>query len=78
MTKRKIIESYDKVLGLNLLMKEKVESDISEEYILQKIEERKEAKKEKNYVLADKIRDELLNKNIRLIDNKENTTYEFI
>ena len=78
LTKRKIIESYDKVLGLNLLMKEKVESDISEEYILQKIEERKEAKKEKNYVLADKIRDELLNKNIRLIDNKENTTYEFI
>ena len=42
------------------------------------IEERKKAKENKDYLLADKIREELLNKNIRLIDTKDNTTYEII
>ena len=39
---------------------------------------RKKAKENKDYLLADKIREELLNKNIRLIDTKDNTTYEII
>ena len=40
--------------------------------------ERNAAKSNKDYALADKIRDELLSKGIRLIDTKEGTTYEII
>ena len=45
-------------------------------YIKNKIEERILAKKDKNYALADHIRDELLAKNIIIKDTKEGTTYE--
>ena len=78
MTKKEIIKSFDKVLGLDLLKKEEIKLEIDEKYILDKIEERKKAKENKDYLLADKIREELLNKNIRLIDTKDNTTYEII
>ena len=47
-------------------------------YINDKIEERKQAKINKNYELADKIRNELLEKGIKLIDTNEGTTYEII
>ena len=77
-TKKEIIKSFDKVLGLDLLKKEEIKLEIDEKYILDKIEERKKAKENKDYLLADKIREELLNKNIRLIDTKDNTTYEII
>lgn len=78
LTKKEIIKSFDKVLGLDLLKKEEIKLDIDENYILDKIEERRKAKENKDYLLADKIREELLNKNIRLIDTKDNTTYEII
>ena len=77
-TKKEIIKSFDKVLGLDLLKKEEIKLEIDEKYILDKIEERKKAKENKDYLLADKIREELLNKNVRLIDTKDNTTYEII
>ena len=51
---------------------------ITPEEILDKIEERKEAKKNKDFALADAIRDELLEKGIKLIDSREGTTYEVI
>ena len=72
-TKYKLIESFDKVLSLDLLKKE--ESNIDESYILEKIEERNKAKIEKNYALADEIRNELLEKGIVLKDSREGTTY---
>ena len=78
LTKKEIIKSFDKVLGLDLLKKEEIKLDIDEKYILDKIEERRKAKENKDYLLADKIREELLNKNVRLIDAKDNTTYEII
>ena len=78
LTKKEIIKSFDKVLGLDLLKKEEIRLDIDEKYILDKIEERRKAKENKDYLLADKIRGELLNKNVRLIDTKDNTTYEII
>ena len=40
------------------------------------IETRNEAKKAKNFELADAIRDELLSKGIALVDTREGTTYE--
>ena len=78
LTKKEILKSFDKVLGLDLLKKEEIKLDIDEKYILDKIEERRKAKENKDYLLADKIREELLNKNVRLIDTKDNTTYDII
>ena len=49
-----------------------------EEYILRKIEERARAKENKNYVLADQIREELLQKNVVLKDTREGTTYSLL
>ena len=45
---------------------------------MDKINERIEAKKNKDFILADKIRDELASKGIKLIDTKDGTTYEII
>lgn len=78
-TKINLIEEFDRVLSLELL-KDDVE-EISEELkneILAKIEERKEAKKNKDFVKADSIRNELLTKGIKLVDTREGTTYELI
>lgn len=78
-TKLEIIKSYDKVLSLGLLNKEKKQLD--EElikFINIKIEERNTAKKNKDYELADNIRKELEEKNIIIKDTKEGTIYEVI
>ena len=48
------------------------------EQILKKIEERNIAKKNKDFQTADRIRDELFDKGIKLIDGREGTTYEII
>ena len=42
------------------------------------IEKRKDAKTNKDFALADSIRDELLSKGIALKDTREGTTYEVI
>ena len=72
-----MIESFDKVLSLNLLSGEfnEIDSDL-EKYILEKIEERNIAKKNKDYELADSIRNELLDKGISIIDTRDGTKYE--
>jgi len=73
-----LMDNFDQVLGLNLIEEEKeVEEDLEKE-ILQKIEQRNQAKKDKDYALADQIRNELLEKGIKLIDSREGTTYEII
>lgn len=79
-TKRAIIDSYDYVLGLDLLKEEQAkESGVDAEleaFVLAKIEERKAAKKEKNFALADAIRDELLEKGIAIKDTREGVVWE--
>ena len=79
-TKYELIKSFDEVLSLDLLKENtKLNQDNDmDEYILAKIEERNNAKKEKNYALADQIRDELANKGIILKDSREGTTYEIV
>ena len=78
-TKLAIIEKYDEVLSLDLTVVEEKEVDADlEKEILAKIEERKEAKKNKDFAKADAIRDELLAKGIKLIDTREGTTYELL
>ena len=76
-TKIKLIKSWDQVLSLDLFKKEEIDKDLEKE-ILEKILERNEAKKNKDYSLADKIRDELLEKGIVLKDTREGTTYEIL
>lgn len=73
-TKLKLIKSWDKVFGLNLIKEEK---ELDEE-ILKKIEERNMAKQNKDFATADQIRDELLENGIKLIDGRDGTTYEYI
>ena len=77
-TKIKLISDFDKVLSLDLIPQEKKIDNDLKEYITNKIKERSEAKKDKNYELADKIRDELKEKGIIIKDGREGTTYEII
>ncbi len=81
-TKCAIIGSFDEVLGLDLLKEEaKAEPAVDAEleaYVLAKIEERKAAKKEKNFALADAIRAELLEKGIELKDTREGVEWKLI
>ena len=74
-TKYKLVGDFDKVLSLNLLSKGN-EKNVVDEEILNKINLRNEAKKNKNFELADKIRDELLKEGIVLRDTKDGTIYE--
>ena len=80
-TKRAIIESYDYVLSLDLLKQETAEETNGvdaelEAYVLAKIEERKAAKKAKDFALADAIRNELLEQGIVLKDTREGVKWE--
>ncbi len=73
-TKYVLIKEFDEVLSLDLTKENK--KDVDEEYIKAKIAERNEAKMNKDYELADNIREELLQKGIILKDTREGTIYE--
>ena len=77
-SKRYLISEFDEVLGLDLFGYEKKVSSLSNEFILGKIEDRRLAKVNKDYALADEIRDELLSLGVKLIDTKDETLYEII
>ena len=72
-----LLKEFDKVLSLDLFKEEEIDEDLIK-YIEDKIKERDQAKKDKNYVLADQIREELKEKNIILKDTKEKTLYEIV
>lgn len=71
-----LVQDFDQVLSLDLIQEKKSVSN--EGYILEQIEKRAEAKKKKDFVLADSIRDALLKQGIRLIDGRDGTSYEII
>ena len=81
-TKFALAESFDEVLSLNLAVaheKKAADSGVDAEfeaYILGKIEERKAAKKEKDFARADAIRDELMAKGVTLKDTREGVVWE--
>lgn len=52
------------------------ENDLSDDEILKRIEERTQAKKEKNFSMADQIRAELLEQGIELQDGPQGTTFQ--
>ena len=76
-TKLKIIEDYDTVLSLNLLKEdEKEEADDGlSAYVEEKIAERAQAKKNKDFATADAIRDELAARGIVIKDTREGVTW---
>jgi cysteinyl-tRNA synthetase len=53
-------------------------SNISESEILEQIELRNSARKEKNFTLADEIREKLLTSGVKLEDTKDGTSFNFI
>ena len=81
-TKYALAEDFDRVLSLDLATayaekeaENKIDAEL-ESYILEKIEERKAAKKEKNFARADEIRGELLAKGIILEDTREGVKWK--
>ena len=78
-TKYRLIHDFDKVLSLSLFDDDELVIDSElDAYIKEQIEIRNKAKREKNFSLADQIRDELMKKNIKLIDSREGTKYEIM
>ena len=81
-TKLELIRSFDEVLSLNLtreLGKQEAAAGLDaelEQYVIAKLEERKAAKKEKNFAKADAIREELLSRGIVIKDTREGTVWE--
>ena len=76
-TKVAVIKEFDTVLSLDLLNKKEVEVSADlETYINEMIAKRNEAKKNRDFALADQIRDELKEKGIIIKDTREGTTYE--
>ncbi|MCX4364251.1 MAG: cysteine--tRNA ligase [Bacilli bacterium] len=75
-TKLELIKKYDEIMAVDLI-KETKKLD-NEDEIMDIIEKRNKAKKDKDYELADSIRNELLSKGIELIDTREGTTYRIV
>ena len=76
-TKLALVENFETVLSLGLFeTKETVIDSDLENYIQEKMKERTIAKQNKDYALADQIRQELLEKGIVLKDTREGTLYE--
>lgn len=80
-TKRKLVLRYDEVLSLGLarafeeVSEEEVDSELTA-YVEKMIEERKAAKKAKDFARADEIREELSARGILLKDTREGTIWE--
>lgn len=74
-TKKALVESFDKVLSLDLLKEEEIDNEL-DSYVKEMIELRKTAKINKDYEEADRIRKELERIGIELIDTREGTTYK--
>lgn len=85
MTKRRAVAMFDEVFSLDLIAaaqkmkEEKSGAGMDGEmirFIEEKIAQRKEAKKAKDFALADAIREELLAKGIAIKDTREGTVWE--
>jgi cysteinyl-tRNA synthetase len=83
-TKLALIESFDRVLSLDLIGHAKALSEGTEvdpeleKYILEQIEKRTDAKKAKDFATADAIRDELLKKGVEIKDTREGVKWQLI
>ena len=78
-TKKVLVENFDQVLSLDLLKKvtKEIDEDL-EKYVSDAIIRRNEAKKNKDFTLADNIRDELKAKGVLIKDTREGTVVEYL
>lgn len=73
---QKTLDEFNELTGvLNIVNKDKKE-DILDEEIEKLIEQRTEAKKNKNFQLADEIRQQLLDKGIVLEDTRQGVKWK--
>lgn len=81
-SKYALIEKFDQVLSLDLTKDPKENlseiDDALKSFVEAKIEERKAAKKAKDFATADAIRDELLAKGVAIKDTREGTVWELV
>ncbi|MBQ5347745.1 MAG: cysteine--tRNA ligase [Ruminococcus sp.] len=77
-TKKYVIEKFDEVLGLDLTKAETENGGDLDTEIEQLIAERQQARADRDWATADKIRDDLLARNIKLIDTPQGVTWEKI
>ena len=83
MKSKNLFNSACRLLGLfnqnkiewNSFKKTKIE--VTEDFIIQKINDRIIAKKNKDFILADQIREELLKKGILIQDEKDKTNWKY-
>ena len=73
----KVLKEFDEVLSLNVDKIEEINEEIPEG-ILRMLEERKEARLNKNFAKSDEIRDKLKEKGYLVIDSKEGQKLEKI
>ncbi len=76
-TKLELIRKFDTVFALDLTKPFDVKN-VDNEYIEEMIEKRNEAKRNKDFALADSIREELFSKGIVIKDTREGTIYEVV
>lgn len=74
--KHYLVEQFDRVLSLGLLEADEIVEDTLKIYVEEMIARRNEAKKVKDYALADQIRVELKVKGISLKDTAQGTEWE--
>ena len=80
-SKRYLIEDFDKVLSLGLLDAANTSVEIDEslaEFAEKLIEERNQARKNKDFAKADAIRAELAEKGIEIKDTREGTVWTVV
>jgi cysteinyl-tRNA synthetase len=74
---RTTLTSLASVLGLRLEVKKAALSAVDESWILEKIEERNQARRNRDWASSDSIRKLLLEKGIKLEDTKDGTTWHW-
>ena len=83
-TKLSLVESFDKVLSLDLVGHAKALAEETEvdpellEYINEQIQKRTEAKKAKDFATADAIREELLSRGVEIKDTREGVKWQLV
>jgi cysteinyl-tRNA synthetase len=72
-----LIEDFDRVLSLDLLKEEVVDtSGVDEKLVNELLDERNEARNSKDWAKADEIRDKLNEMNIEIVDTKESASWK--